>query len=57
MKNEENNMTDPPLEEIDPKVCDKNNPSDPHYADRDKGDYNATCVWIWDLGINSEEYK
>lgn len=36
--------------EEEPRKCDKNNPTDPHYADRDKGDYNATCVWIWDLG-------
>lgn len=37
--------------------CDKNNPNDPHYADRDKGDYNETCVWIWDIGLSSEENK
>jgi len=37
--------------------CDKNNPNDPHYEDRDKGDYNSSCVWIWDIGRKAGETK
>lgn len=49
-------MTDPPVGEIgEGKNCDKNNPTDPHYGDRDQGDYNASCVWIWDLGLTNQE--
>jgi len=41
----ENLQNDPPNDK-----CDKNNPNDPHYPDREQGDYNSSCVWIWDIG-------
>lgn len=42
-------MKTPEEEPVD--NCDKNNPKDPHYADRESGDYNSSCVWIWDIGL------
>jgi len=47
MENQENN--------INPDKCDKNNPNDPHYPDREQGDYNSSCVWIWDIGFGPEQ--
>lgn len=35
--------------------CDKNNPNDINYPNRERGDYDHNCNWIWDIGVSQDE--